>query len=583
MKKQRPHSGSRAAKRARKARASSKAAEVATATVAAACVSSHSPSALHRDSKQARHTKADAWIWYADDGKAGPRRRAKGPPPRPQPNKPRSDRAARNNAPERRNSKLAPHLAAIAARPRAPVQPALSASLWMRSALATVWREDRIAGLVLLVPTLLVASVLMLSPRQRAPLDQSPLVAVWRGPSPVPPAVQESAPMVAQIEVPFSRRAERTTASVPMARHDLDAVSRTLANDVRWAVAAAGPPYERPAEGSVATVPAAVHDLSAAVAALGRDAEQRRTVAAITPYTRVPERSLSSTEAEIAVAGTATDIPTCKRGPNWQERLAASRTEPVSEILGDARKFGLALAEAAKAQTADLVIYNAKYMTIAFPGGDVPELFGVCTDVVIRAYRTLGIDLQELVHLSRPRGSDTSIDHRRTEVLRQFFATHGEQLATSPYIEDYMPGDIVTYYRPQNKSSQSHIAVVTDVIAPSGRPMIAHNRGWGVQLEDALFVDQMTGHYRYRGPQAANALIAADASTTPRTAMVKVVRQPTEPNVQGQLVGTKKDIGQRTDVQPSASAVRLVSAPNGLAANTPRMGLGLEPPPRKGR
>ena len=165
-------------------------------------------------------------------------------------------------------------------------------------------------------------------------------------------------------------------------------------------------------------------------------------------------------------------------------------------------------AQAAKAQANDLVVYNAHYMTMSYPRGDVPSLFGVCTDVVIRAYRALDIDLQELVHLSRLGPSDPNIDHRRTELLRKFLAAHGEQLATSPYAEDYLPGDIVTYYRPQNRSSTAHIAVVTDVAAPSGRPMIAHNRGWGVQLEDALFVDQMTGHYRFRGlpPTAVAAL-----------------------------------------------------------------------------
>ena len=153
-------------------------------------------------------------------------------------------------------------------------------------------------------------------------------------------------------------------------------------------------------------------------------------------------------------------------------------------------------------------------MSISYPLGDVPALFGVCTDVVIRAYRALDIDLQELVHVTRSGPSDASIDHRRTELLRKFFATHGEQLLVSPYIEDYLPGDIVTYYRPQNKSSQSHIAVVTDVMAPSGRPMIAHNRGWGVQLEDALFVDQMTGHYRFRG-LSTTAVTAALPRRTP--------------------------------------------------------------------
>ncbi len=575
MKKQRPHKGSRAAKRARKARACAKAADFLVAPMTAADALVQPPAAAHTQTKPIRQTAADAWIWHSEHGKGGPRRRAKGPSPRP-PRHVRSDRQAAGASPARRDSKLAPRLATIAATKQAPARPAQSASQWIRSALTARWREDRVAAAVLLMPTLLVASVLMLSPRQRAPLDQTPIVAAWRGPSPTAPAVPESAPMFARYAPPFARPAERTMAHVPAALHDLDAISPALANDARRAVASAGPPYARPAERSVATVPAAVHDLSTAVAALARDAEQQHSALAGSRFTRTPERALPSTSdvaAEVSVQATAV----CRPGPSWQARLAASRTEPLAEIVSDPQKFGLALADAAKAQTSDLVIYNAKYMTIAYPGGDVPEPFGVCTDVVIRAYRTLGIDLQELVHLSRPRGSDASIDHRRTELLRQFFATHGEQLSASPYIEDYLPGDIVTYHRPQNKSSQSHIAVVTDVIAPSGRPMIAHNRGWGVQLEDALFVDQMTGHYRYRGPKADQMLIAADKAATPRTAMVKVVRQPAAQGVAAQPAEMRKGVGRQTTVRQSTTAVQLASVPNGLTVEPPRMGLGVGP------
>ena len=87
-----------------------------------------------------------------------------------------------------------------------------------------------------------------------------------------------------------------------------------------------------------------------------------------------------------------------------------------------------------------------------------------------------------------------------SEVLRRFFARQGESLPITAFAEDYLPGDIVTYYRPQNRRNRSHIAIVSAMVAPSGRPMIVHNRGWGPQIEDALFVDQITGHYRYNGP-----------------------------------------------------------------------------------
>ena len=161
--------------------------------------------------------------------------------------------------------------------------------------------------------------------------------------------------------------------------------------------------------------------------------------------------------------------------------------------------FGRALVVAARRQLGDLVIYNARYARISYPMGDVAGLYGVCTDVVVRAYRALGIDLQELISKTGSGRGDRNIDHRRVDVVRRFFERFGQSLAISEFAENYQPGDIVTYYRPQNRTSTSHIAVVSDQLAPSGRLMIIHNRGWGPQLEDALFVDKITGHYRFHG------------------------------------------------------------------------------------
>ena len=160
--------------------------------------------------------------------------------------------------------------------------------------------------------------------------------------------------------------------------------------------------------------------------------------------------------------------------------------------------FGARLAAAAMKQTEQVVIYTARYKRIAYPMGDLPPLHGACSDLVVRAYRALGTDLQELVQRVNL-GRDPNIDHRRTQTLRRLFSRFGQSLTISQYPEDYMPGDIVTYYRPFSRVSRAHIAIVADVIAPSGRPMIIHNRGWGPQLEDALFADQITGHYRFRG------------------------------------------------------------------------------------
>lgn len=186
--------------------------------------------------------------------------------------------------------------------------------------------------------------------------------------------------------------------------------------------------------------------------------------------------------------------------------------------------FGKALAEAALGQTADLVIYNDTYRHMSYPWGDVSALYGVCTDVVIRAYRALGVDLQQLVHESAMGGGDTSIEHRRVETLRRFFATYGESLPVTSVAEDYLPGDIVTYYRPQNRHSKAHIAVVSNEVGPSGRYRIIHNRGWGPQSEDALFVDEITGHYRYWNPATPRVPAVTATEARPVLPAVRLMR-----------------------------------------------------------
>jgi uncharacterized protein YijF (DUF1287 family) len=200
-----------------------------------------------------------------------------------------------------------------------------------------------------------------------------------------------------------------------------------------------------------------------------------------------PEPTNSTREPPLAPKSVAAlPPPVCV--PDEEPQSASTAPSPAN--------FGRALAAAALEQTDEFVIYNARYISLAYPGGDTQPLYGVCTDVVIRAYRSLGIDLQELIHASRLGRGDASIDHRRVEVVRRFLTRHGTSLPISEFAEDYRAGDIVTYHRPEGRISQFHIAIVTERIAPSGRPLIAHNRGWGPQLEDALFVDRITGHYR---------------------------------------------------------------------------------------
>ena len=211
-------------------------------------------------------------------------------------------------------------------------------------------------------------------------------------------------------------------------------------------------------------------------------------------------RSIGIAVAAIVVANAAS----AKAGAQERSRLAAAEMAGTQRAADNPRRasaFGGDLAAAARRQTSHLVFYNPAYMKIAYPMGDVPSYMGVCTDVVVRAYRALGVDLQVLVHKSRAGSGDTNIDHRRVEVLRRFFARAGTNLPVTSNAADYQPGDIVTYALPNGWLSKTHIAIVVAEKSATGVPLIVHNRGWGVQAEDWLFAEKITGHYRYAGPR----------------------------------------------------------------------------------
>lgn len=155
--------------------------------------------------------------------------------------------------------------------------------------------------------------------------------------------------------------------------------------------------------------------------------------------------------------------------------------------------FADRLVAAAIEQTRNVVIYDPSYRDIANRWGDVAPNRGVCTDVVIRAYRDVGIDLQTRVH--RALGGDPNIKHRRVVELRKFFARYGRRLPVSKNPDDYKPGDLVTSVR---SDGVTHIVIVTGRRSWDGeRPLVVHNEGFGPKLDDALFRHRLTGHYRY--------------------------------------------------------------------------------------
>ena len=186
----------------------------------------------------------------------------------------------------------------------------------------------------------------------------------------------------------------------------------------------------------------------------------------------------------------------------WSLAFAVQAIEADRLVLDARQQVGVTLS------------YDPAYRRLSYPGGDVPMATGVCTDVVIRALRQQGLDLQETVHrdmrahfslypknwgLSRP---DSNIDHRRVPNLMTWFSRQGWSLPVKQDAAAYRAGDIVTW---DLGRGLTHIGIVSDRQTPSGTPLILHNIGRGTQEEDILFAYRITGHYRRLAQQASAA------------------------------------------------------------------------------
>lgn len=191
----------------------------------------------------------------------------------------------------------------------------------------------------------------------------------------------------------------------------------------------------------------------------------------------------------IGVSSRADGTPLLAEVP---DRAPASLAEPAGKLIA-----------AARTQIGVTMQYNGAYEKLSYPGGDVPRERGVCTDVIVRAYRDgLGVDLQQLVHedmtthfsdypqrwgLKKP---DRNIDHRRVPNLRRFFARHGSEVRD----RTVMPGDLIT----QRIFNRPHIVIVSDVKSNWGeRNLVIHNAGGGTEYDDWLERWPRTGHYRF--------------------------------------------------------------------------------------
>ncbi len=165
------------------------------------------------------------------------------------------------------------------------------------------------------------------------------------------------------------------------------------------------------------------------------------------------------------------------------------------------------LIDGAISQVGVTTSYDPSYQRLEYPNGDVPIETGVCSDVIVRAFRKAGVDLQKTVHEDMKSnfstypakwglsGTDANIDHRRVPNLQTFFARQGKQVATTGSADTFLPGDVVTW---DLGGGVDHVGIVVNVwFKPSQRYLIVHNIGAGTRMEDVLFAWKITGHYRY--------------------------------------------------------------------------------------
>jgi len=186
-----------------------------------------------------------------------------------------------------------------------------------------------------------------------------------------------------------------------------------------------------------------------------------------------------------------------------KNKIQAVNTETIPKT------FEEKLASAAISIIDPSIDYDPSYFAIKYPNGDVPKNKGVCTDVIIRAYRKLGIDLQKDVHEDMKANfpkypnlkkwgmtkTDTNIDHRRVPNLETFFERKGIKLAVTDNADDYKTGEIVTW---MINGQLPHIGIITYKKSQDGkRNLIVHNVGHGQVLEDCLFAYEIVGHFKY--------------------------------------------------------------------------------------
>jgi uncharacterized protein YijF (DUF1287 family) len=204
-------------------------------------------------------------------------------------------------------------------------------------------------------------------------------------------------------------------------------------------------------------------------------------------------------------------VPVAFGSPKGWPLLRATRLSRENDADGDGIPDALDLLIGAKKAALNRAAYTEGYRRLPFPGGDMPRRIGVCTDVVIRALRNAGHDLQALVHRDIRRAPrayrgvvrkpDASIDHRRVRTLLPFFGRHWRRLPADPdgRAEPLVPGDVV-FLNTMGDAAPDHIGVVSDRLGPSGRPLIINNWTVGHRTAEMDLLSFVPITHRFRLP-----------------------------------------------------------------------------------
>ena len=210
----------------------------------------------------------------------------------------------------------------------------------------------------------------------------------------------------------------------------------------------------------------------------------------------------------VAICLVALFAVNCQRP--YQKRAVAVVTPPASiakplpaTASPQLKQFIDAAIEQSKVTTG----YDPSYVGLDYPNGDVPINTGVCSDVVVRAFRKVGIDLQKELHedMTRAwseypkkwgaRGTDTNIDHRRVLNLNTYFTRQGKSLPITDNRADYLPGDVVAW---ELSDGVEHIGILTNLWSEADKHyLVVHNIGSGARIEDVLLAWKIIGHYRH--------------------------------------------------------------------------------------